>query len=54
MRRRFAPIRMPSYSVPEKKEVEEVETKSPGPGHWWHWLIILAVFTIAVLAVWWV
>lgn len=54
MGRRFAPIRMPSYSVPEEKEVEEVETKAPGPGPWWHWLIILAVFTIAVLAVWWV
>jgi len=44
----------PAYSVAGEKEVEKVETKAPGPGPWWHWLIILAVFTIAVLALWWV
>jgi hypothetical protein len=50
----LSPGRIPSYSVPEKKEVEEVETKAPGPGPWWNWIIILAVFTIAVLALWFV
>lgn len=54
MKIRPAPIRTPPHTVPERKEVEEeVETKG-GPGPWWHWLIILAVFTIAVLALWWV
>lgn len=38
----------------EELKAAEITPAAPGAsGSYWHWVFILAVFTIAVLAFWW-